>query len=329
MKEYSTQTPITSGIEGCSGRCVATVRAPALIPYHCVSNVTWKNFSAPYTQSEEAVFRKGSVPTTRKMFESSLTSKEGEMETLDFHTIFTGDEVAKTCAGRVNSTHCYLRSAIADYKVIVTDGTITLNDPANPTFISWANNTAITKETINQFSLREQNASAWIKTTLSGVVAAFSFEFAFSGFAYPPKPSRPGSLDLMVPSTTWFMYQETTNFEQYNNNKACAFAWKDPRRATMAGLNELMFRTGIHVANNYDQASLKGLLDPGVQINYTGTGTFDTPIAVLKSDFTFYFAAAALELLTIGLVLSTFYGYWRLGRDVSFSPLEIAKVCWS
>ena len=94
----------------------------------------------------------------------------------------------------------------------------------------------------------------------------------------------------------------------------------------MAGLNELMFRIGVYAANSYDHAFLEDLLDPGVITNYTTNGMLHTPKAVFKSDFTFYYSAVALEVLTIMLVLSTFYGYWRLGRHVSFSPLEIAKV---
>ena len=94
----------------------------------------------------------------------------------------------------------------------------------------------------------------------------------------------------------------------------------------MAGLNELMFRIGVHAAQSYENDYLEPLLDPGVETNYTVTGTLHGPQEVFKSDFAYFFAAAALELLTILLVASTFFGYWKLGRHVSFSPLEIAKA---
>lgn len=42
-----------------------------------------------------------------------------------------------------------------------------------------------------------------------------------------------------------------------------------------------------------------------------------------------YIAAAIVELVCILLVLPTYWGWWKLGRPVSFSPLELAKVCWS
>lgn len=45
------------------------------------------------------------------------------------------------------------------------------------------------------------------------------------------------------------------------------------------------------------------------------------------SDFSFYAGAASIELVTILVILSTFYRFWKLGRRTSFSPLEIAQAC--
>jgi hypothetical protein len=326
LNAYSSRKPITDAIQGCTGTCIATIRAPALIADHCTTNITWQNFSLPYSHEEMAVWRKDSAPNSRRLYETSLTSKYGEKETLDFHTVFNGDKVARTCAGPVTSTHCYLRSAIAEYGVVITNETVTLKDPANPAFVSWANNTAITKETIDKFGLRQRNGSSYISTTLGGLVSAFQYEYPFGGYAAPPK--HPGVLDIIMDNNgaSWFMLQQITNYDRYNNGTDCVLAWDDPRPAVMTGLNEIMFRTGVHVARAYDSAFLRDRLDPGVQINYTTTGRLQSPVEVFKTDFVFFYAAAALQVLTIGLVLSTFWGYWRLGREVSFSPLEIGKV---
>ena len=326
MSEYGSKAPITSGVQGCNGRCTATIRAPALVPYHCNWNTTWHNFSAPYTRNEWEEFHAGAVPDTRLLFQTTLTSRYGARETLNLHTYISGDQIAKTCAGLVNSTHCYLRSAIAEYEVLITNETIILKDPANPRFISWANNTAVTNETIDKFDLRE-NASGLIKTTLGGIVQAFESDLQFSGNALPRKeedPDTPGVLMIALLRQPWFMYQQTTNYEQYNDNETCSYAWGDVRSATMAAMNELMFRIGVYVGQNYNYASLKDLLDPGVETNYTVIGRASSE--VFHTDFVYYIVAAALELSTITLVASTFWGYWRLGRHVSFSPLEIAKV---
>jgi hypothetical protein len=258
------------------------------------------------------------------MFGISLTSLYGTNETLDFQTYLNGDEVAKTCAGPVNSTHCYLQSAIAEYDVQILHNTVNLVDPANPRFISWANNTAMNNVSIDKFGLREAQ-SGWIKTTLGGIVNTFVFQYAFTGHK-SSKTQNDSSVTIGIDGQQWFIHQEASNYAQYNNGRACAFTWKDPRTAVMAGLNELMFRIGVHAAQNHDHASL--LLDPGVQINYTSTGFEQDQQVVFKSDFTFYYPAAALQIVTIVVTALTFWKYWNIDRPVSFSPLEMTKVTW-
>ena len=308
MNEYSTQTPITSGIQRCVASCTTKIRAPALVPYRSAWDTKWHNFSAS---------------TLPPMFQTYLSSRFGETETLDLLVSLTGTEVAATCAGPINTTHYYLRSAIAEYDVLITNGTLTLTDPANPRFISWANNTAITNATIKQFELREHASSPWIKTTLGGIVSAFAYQFQVTGWGVLTKS---GIMNVKTDTQSWFIYQHATNYEEFEKNKACALVFRDPRPGIMAGLNEIMFRVGVYAADNYNQSFLNTRLDPGLQTTYNVTGMLQSPVEVFKSDFAYFVAAAAIQQLTIVIVLSTFWGYWRLGRHVSFSPLEIAKV---
>lgn len=311
LDEYSSKSPITSGITGCTDYCTARVRAPALLAQRCEGKITHHNFSDP------------DAPDVY-MFGTSLTSSYGTTETLDFMTTVAGDEVAETCAGLINTTHCYLQSAIAEYEVVISNGTITLVDPANPTWVAWANNTAITNKTIDAFNLREPPGSNWIRTTLGGIVNAFYFELAILVQVYPPSPATQWPLSIAM-SDTWFVYSHIKNYAQYYNNEACLYAWKDPRTSVMARLNELMFRIGVHAANK-DPEVLEPLLDKGLDVNYTVTGTLREPRELFKSDFRWFSGAAVLEILAILIVGSTFWRYNRLGREVSFCPLEMAKA---
>jgi hypothetical protein len=236
INDYSSHQPISGGIRGCNGSCTATIRAPALAVDYCESNTTWQNFSIPYTKAEMEVYNRGEFPTQRWLFATYLSSSYGTSETLDFQTYLTGNQVADTCAGTINSTHCYLRSAVAEYDVTVTNKTITLQNAAEPRFVAWANNTAITNETISKFDLQVPQSPGWIKTTLGAIVNAFFFEYSFTGFAYPPGHSRPGVLDISLQSQSLFMYQLITNYAQYNNQTACTYTWNDPRPATMVRL---------------------------------------------------------------------------------------------
>ena len=49
-------------------------------------------------------------------------------------------------------------------------------------------------------------------------------------------------------------------------------------------------------------------------------------ISMYHTDYSWFIAAAVLELVCIVLILPMYRGWWTIGRPVSFSPLEIAKV---
>jgi hypothetical protein len=315
--DYVSNKPITSGVQGCEGSCTVRVRAPALLPRSCVSTVSQYNLSAP------------DAPGNLIVFDSSLTPIYGTTEMLDFKTELTGDGFAEMCAGPKNTTHCYLQSAIAEYDALIVNGTIKLENAAHPRLVSWANNTAITNETISKFHLRDGSGSDWTKTTLGGIVYAFELGFHVSATAILP-PSNPRWPPQVQWNYVWFLYQHITNYEQADTGKACSYTWADPRSSVMAGLNELMFRTGVYLAEQktfIDNATaIKDFLDPGLVTDYTVVGTLQKTQAVFKSDYPYFYGGATFELLVILFVASTFYGCWRLARPVSWCPLEMAKV---
>lgn len=85
----------------------------------------------------------------------------------------------------------------------------------------------------------------------------------------------------------------------------------------------MMFNIG---AGSAQQPFVQSGLDPGLPVNTTTTGYRIGHHNVFHTDLRWFAAAAAVEIFCIALILPTYFGYWRLGRKVSFSPLEIAKV---
>lgn len=47
---------------------------------------------------------------------------------------------------------------------------------------------------------------------------------------------------------------------------------------------------------------------------------------VFQTNYWWFTAAAVLEVMCIACILPTYWGWRRLGRPVSFSPLELAKA---
>lgn len=54
--------------------------------------------------------------------------------------------------------------------------------------------------------------------------------------------------------------------------------------------------------------------------------TVDIKTTIYQTDYGYLVLAVTITLLAMILVTATFYGYWDLGREVSMSPLEIAKA---
>lgn len=70
----------------------------------------------------------------------------------------------------------------------------------------------------------------------------------------------------------------------------------------------------------------EGKIDPGWKVNTTVTGHLAGPHEVYSTNLWYFFAAAVIECVSIIFILPTYLGFWKLGRHVTFSPLEIAKV---
>lgn len=103
----------------------------------------------------------------------------------------------------------------------------------------------------------------------------------------------------------------------------------DPKDTVLEDMNRLMFYLGYLTGTRTDgpvAAWLKSELEPGLKADPIVTGRVRGHHNVYRSDLRWFGAAAAMQTSCIALVLLTFIGWWRLGRPVSFSPIEIAKV---
>jgi hypothetical protein len=81
-------------------------------------------------------------------------------------------------------------------------------------------------------------------------------------------------------------------------------------------MREIAFRTSIAAAS---KASLAGSTQ-SVPYNCTATQI------VYVTNYSYLFIAVAISLLGVLAVISTFWGWWEDGREISVSPLEIAKA---
>lgn len=140
-------------VEGCPGKCTARILAPALAIEECRSPQYYMNFSEPLTAAENAMYNggRGEAPMDRSVFFTSIAPIPGPRETIVLGTIIAESPGNSSCAAYVNRTTCKLVSAIAEYPVVIEDDKVRFAEPQPyPKIIAFANNTAITNETIRK-----------------------------------------------------------------------------------------------------------------------------------------------------------------------------------
>ncbi|KAK5168607.1 uncharacterized protein LTR77_005916 [Saxophila tyrrhenica] len=341
--EFGAGAPMRGAIVGCPSQstCRALVRGPALAVDNCTSVSEPRDFKSLMSKTQAKDFAQGCMwwvnfgPFSRPeedqvVFKQKFSIFNGTTESFLYETTISDEDVARSCVGHVNTTSCYMVSAVGEYEVEITDGVVTFAEPPSyPRIVARANNTALTDKTVADFQLAINHVDNAINTTLGGIAEGAGLAYYTNeGLVTIPGenrevPSRPG----LSPNPSLYTFQHITNYaEMFSSDADCAPAWRDPRDGIMAKLNELMFRTGVYVAQHYDDDYLRPLLDEGLESNSTVPGSLISPVEVFHSDMSYFAGAAAVQLLAILAILVTFYGWWDLGRSATLSPLEIAKA---
>lgn len=90
-------------------------------------------------------------------------------------------------------------------------------------------------------------------------------------------------------------------------------SFSHPTDAVTAAMNEIMFRIAVSATN-------ASLLLVGIPAQQTSVKN------IYQSHYAYFGAALVVIFVTAFSILSTFWGWWSLGRPVSLNPLEIAKA---
>jgi hypothetical protein len=106
--------PITGVIDGCKGKCSATIRAPALAQRSCVSSYEEVNYTAPLRPHQEDVFELTyAAPISRTViavdFISGRNSTNGQ-EYFLVRTMLPDEDITNTCKGKLRTTDCFYGS---------------------------------------------------------------------------------------------------------------------------------------------------------------------------------------------------------------------------
>ena len=102
-----------------------------------------------------------------------------------------------------------------------------------------------------------------------------------------------------------------------NPNSASYVTFNDPLDIILDAVRELSFRASLQAGK--DNATIT---NAGQTVAYNGY----VERAIYVTDYRYMSIAVAIGVLGSFAVGSTFWGWWRLGRDFSLNPLEVAKA---
>ena len=157
---------------------------------------------------------------------------------------------------------------------------------------------------------------AYHTSTLAGVAAIGMLEWQ-RGVTFAPFQQN-------IQTTLWgsVAYQK---YARYEKGQDCLLLL-DPREDVIKSLNTLMFYTGAAAATFRNESYLRSHMDLGLEFNTTLDELLQGTRTIYKTDLFWFLAAALIEGVCIALIIPTYWSWWALGRPLSFSPLEIAKV---
>jgi hypothetical protein len=194
------------------------------------------------------------------------------------------------CKGDVAVRNCTMAPATLAYHVIIANNTIALD----------RGYTYEDDRLINYTETNSRQLHGGVYIALQGMFSA-KVTLRFAGAV---------GYDMTTMGITALRYSRQAVGDTYS---MCQNQWLDPTHDILMTARELMFRLALQ-GNNTDVVAQSVLLTlRGTEVVYT-------------SDFLFL----GLALLLIGLasisVVPLLMYWWRLGRDVSLSPIEIARA---
>jgi hypothetical protein len=314
----------------------------------CSTETSVVNFSKPLTPDQYKVIATFNPPGAHDttVFATYYFTRSGLAEEIQFTTKIAQSPGNSSCSAVINTTTCSLVSAVAEYEVRIVDGGARLDPQPYPPIVARANNTAITNSTIAKYkyapsaipmhichghplinytliSLKVTNEPGVVRSTLSGIAWAAAMRFEAFEVLYPVNGAMEEGSPTHIPFNL-FGFQHTFSGQ---SAEQCIPTFTDPRDEVMASLNELMFRASVHYSKIWDTVDQHTtLLDEGIEVWRNVSGQVVSTANVFRTDYKYFGAAAVVELITVCAVLVTFWGWWRLGRNVSLSPIETAKV---
>jgi hypothetical protein len=312
LKQHNNRQSINITDVGCEGICTGTLLG-AGYDIHCW-NESIRATNLDNRTREDAGWGWRTTP-----FSSGFSYEEVEDPVINFTVTFKSEPVLDA---NYTTSKCILRPATVEYPILLTNNTITLDATG-----SWKSD-RISKLRPAMFNSGLVNSP----TTHGGMWLYLDALYNSSMYAdYSGRLGWRGS------------YSGAAAYRYVNNvglmgvksslDEGATLSFLDPTQDAMDTVREIAWRTALYIPqDNIKTQDIHSRLK-----NLTNTEWADaysqrievrqsTKQIVYRSQYAYLGVAVAMTLCASFCVLALSLGWWKLGREVSLSPIEIAKA---
>lgn len=282
---------------GCKERCAGTLQGAG---YAIECSTSAMPFDLRSSNADGTINRAAMNGTD--VFSASFTYREEYVpalasgKPLNFTAVYKS---TKDCNGDLEVSSCTLIPALVEYKVLFTNNTIAL-DPA----YSYKNDRLVRYTPPKFNDVVGGSTHGGMALALNGLYASAA-HLEFSGAM---------GYELNISGAPAMQYA-TTHLNSSDLSTGCEVTWSNPTNNMLETARRLAFRTAVASANPSNATNIQ-----------TITATQEQQTLIYKSHYMYLGLALLVTLLGTLSIVPTFFGWWRLGRNVSLSPIEIAKA---
>jgi hypothetical protein len=311
LKRNSIGQAINITNSGCEGTCKGKLQGAGY-------EIRCTNESMPFTVDLQATWDANETTYQMTPFTSNFTYDNKEEYIMNFTATFKGESA---CASNWTISQCTLRPATVEYAIILSNDTITL-DPEG----SWRTDrvTAFRPPPDQVEAVRGTSTHGGMYLALNalwedGMMASYDGVTGWRGAIIKPVIQR--------------YINNVGAMTNTGEEGGCQLSFLDPTPDAMANVREITFRTALYIAAanvgiQNTQSRLQNLTRAQWEETYSQTIEVQqtTRRVVYRSQYVFLAIAVAITLVATLCVLIVSLGWWHLGREVSLSPIEIAKA---
>ncbi|KAL2066023.1 hypothetical protein VTL71DRAFT_2094 [Oculimacula yallundae] len=341
MKDYTDRVPMQPIISGCNGTCTGFMRGPGWVPVCTMETVPYQYLSNnsetsnPHIRDNIDTETGASVPTQasdvfsivfndlpyRADDENNIVWMQMQIDVAYASLVqlndtnADGSRTSMNCDGTKTTRSCVLSPALVEYPLIIS--TLQANGSSKSAVVQIdPKPDPFSYKTVayqNLSLVGDQVTGHSATVTTNGLTLAMR-QLYLSYFTLGPfdnNSATPLIADVFNPIAA--TYLTATDEEFVNIGNTCAVQFSDPTADIMRALNEITFRIGLGATNGSTPVA-----------NYTVLQT--KPVNRYKATPAYWASSLGITLLSIAMIIPSFYGWWQLGRKVSLNPIEMAEA---